>query len=47
MLSGLLNEWLRGDRNYDLVTYGGKAISILIRSLRNQAFEAHQTQDYT
>ena len=47
MLSGLLNEWLRGDRNYDLVTYGGKAISILIRSLRNQEFEAHQTQDYT
>lgn len=41
MLSGLLNEWLRGDRNYDLVTYGGKAISILIRSLKNQASEVH------
>ncbi|MEJ5018428.1 TetR family transcriptional regulator [Ochrobactrum vermis] len=41
ILSGLLNEWLRGDRDYDLVTYGGKAISILIRSMRNQATETH------
>ncbi|WP_139973346.1 TetR family transcriptional regulator [Ochrobactrum sp. CGA5] len=44
MLSGLLNEWLRGDRSYDLVTYGGKAISVLIRSLTNRVSEAHGSQ---
>lgn len=44
MLSGLLNEWLRGDRSYDLVTYGGRAISVLIRSLTNRVSEAHGSQ---
>ncbi|MBC2884405.1 TetR family transcriptional regulator [Ochrobactrum sp. CM-21-5] len=36
MIAGLLNEWLRSERSFDLVTYGSKAISTLIRSLRSQ-----------
>ncbi|MBB5702369.1 TetR/AcrR family acrAB operon transcriptional repressor/TetR/AcrR family transcriptional repressor of mexAB-oprM operon [Ochrobactrum daejeonense] len=36
VLSGLLNEWLQGDKRFDLVTYGGKAITTLVRSLRSQ-----------
>lgn len=35
VLSGLLNEWLQGDKRFDLVTYGGKAITTLVRSLRS------------
>ncbi|MFQ0813856.1 TetR family transcriptional regulator [Brucella anthropi] len=44
MLSGLLNEWLRGDRDYDLVTYGGKAISTLVQSLKSRTYEDHEMQ---
>lgn len=33
-LGGLLNEWLRSGREFDLVTYGSKALVTLLRSMR-------------
>lgn len=44
LLSGLLNEWLRGNRSYDLVTYGGKAVSLLVQSMRNRVPEIVNAQ---
>ncbi len=37
MVSGLLNEWLRSEKNFDLVIHGSKVISTVIRSLRKPA----------
>lgn len=34
VLGGLLNEWLRSERDFDLVGDGGKAIKTLIQSMR-------------
>lgn len=36
-VSGLLNEWLRSEKQFDLVTCGSKAIRTLVRSFRNPA----------
>ncbi|MCX2695734.1 TetR family transcriptional regulator [Ochrobactrum chromiisoli] len=34
VLSGLLNEWMRSERSFDLVQSGGKTIKTMIRSMR-------------
>ncbi len=34
ILGGLLNEWMRSDRSFDLVQSGGKTIKTMIQSMR-------------
>lgn len=45
IFGGLLSDWLRSDKNFDLVTYGSKAISTLIRSFRNDHSASLSTAD--
>jgi hypothetical protein len=37
IVSGLLNEWLRSEKNFDLVTGGSKAVRTHIQSLRRNS----------
>ncbi|MBN9044560.1 MAG: TetR family transcriptional regulator [Rhizobiales bacterium] len=34
LVGGLLNEWLRSEKSFDLVACGGKAVHTMLRSLR-------------
>lgn len=36
ILSGLLNEWMRSERSFDLVRSGGKTIKTMIQSMRTE-----------
>lgn len=36
VLGGLLNEWLRSERGFDLVSDGGKAIKTMMKSMRRE-----------
>ncbi|WP_407976160.1 TetR family transcriptional regulator [Brucella pseudogrignonensis] len=36
VLGGLLNEWLRSERGFDLVSDGGKTIKTMIKSMRRE-----------
>jgi len=36
ILSGLLNEWMRSERSFDLVRSGGKTIKTMIQSMRKE-----------
>ena len=38
VLGGLLNEWLRSERSFDLVGSGSKAIKTMIQSMRSEQF---------
>lgn len=38
VLGGLLNEWLRSERGFDLVESGSKAIKTMIHSMRSEQF---------
>ncbi|MCL7997740.1 TetR family transcriptional regulator [Brucella sp. 21LCYQ03] len=38
ILGGLLNEWLRSERSFDLVQLGSKTIKTMIQSMRIQQF---------
>jgi AcrR family transcriptional regulator len=38
VLGGLLNEWLRSERSFDLVGSGSKAIKTMIQSMRSEKF---------
>jgi TetR/AcrR family acrAB operon transcriptional repressor len=36
VLGGLLNEWLRSERGFDLVSDGGKTIKTMMKSMRRE-----------